>query len=565
MKKYETIGIDLGEKYIKMAHVKTTKATINIKSVNYFTVDESLDAKEYAKYLKKCLKAFLKVNNIKFAILSFTIPANNKIANISFLEMPVLKKKLIKKNVNYEIESKEEIGNINDIYTKWTIVDASGEENMNRIMILSIRKEIIAELSTIAGIELKIDNIELQPITLGRGVTDDSMIIDFGHNETRIYVYKNKTLFLSSTIDFCGATINQMIRDEFDEELTEEEIDRIKFQLYIGESPYEEGSSENSLINAIESVSRRINVKIIEVKEEIKRTLRALELQFELYINDVRLTGGLSNITGLKDFLSYELGVEAKDLNFFTLTDDSQMVQSEFNVFYSAVSASLYKHIPYMKDVNFGKLIGSQIDYSSITILILCASIITHVAMFKAHGKYDQRLGGLNEKIAIQTSQISQNQENINEFKNEIEGASSFIAKIEGLSNQNKWLSDVLYALSEDTPDEIIIYDLDLKDGKLVIKGYSKDYSDIGFIAMGLEKHGQVNIDSIENTIPNEIYTNKAKKMTKEFKITLTYSGRMLDDVEIDKIESSVKREDSEKTIENIEKIIDKEEKNKDK
>mgnify|MGYP001007705688 FL=1 len=107
MKKYETIGIDLGEKYIKMAHVKTTKATINIKSVNYFTVDESLDAKEYAKYLKKCLKAFLKVNNIKFAILSFTIPANNKIANISFLEMPVLKKKLIKKNVNYEIESKK--------------------------------------------------------------------------------------------------------------------------------------------------------------------------------------------------------------------------------------------------------------------------------------------------------------------------------------------------------------------------------------------------------------------------------------------------------------------------
>ena len=190
-------------------------------------------------------------------------------------------------------------------------------------------------------------------------------------------------------------------------------------------------------------------------------------------------------------------------------------------------------------DTNFTKFIKANIDYSSIIVIALTLSLSVGFIFKVVDDKYTERISELNAVEAEQSQTISNLQRDINVVQESIDKSNGFIQKMDMLKAQKKWLSDILYVIPERTPLTIVIKDLSIKDGTVVLGGYSSDYSSIGFFANKLEDIAEVNIDSIEErNNPEVIYSGTMdnpelisdKYIVKyNFQITLKYQDTFLE------------------------------------
>ena len=178
--------------------------------------------------------------------------------------MPIVDKKTLQKSLKYEIEEREITTNLDDVYYNWQISESVDDEPSTEydVLLAVIEKRIIKEFAKLKTIKWKIENIELQPITVGRLVRGDSVAIDFGHEATRIYMYKDGNLSNLETINIGGKHLSEIISKEFKYK-TEEEIEGIKYQSYII-SDFIDESNSYELQRASELVTNEVKTYLIE-------------------------------------------------------------------------------------------------------------------------------------------------------------------------------------------------------------------------------------------------------------------------------------------------------------
>lgn len=512
----------MGSDSIKMVAFRGDSGTYSIKAMETYYAEGEILSNEYLNHLKRSIKSFLRDNRIKKAAFSFTISMNDGITINHLAALPIMKEKFLKKSILFEMEDAGVSSDLKDYYHKWEIINTSKQDNRYDILILGIKRDLINQISKIANIKYKIDHIELQPATIGRMVEGTRLVLDYGQESTRIFFFKDGKPFLIKTISLGGNDIDRVIMDKMGG-LTRDELARIKQQTSIREKEQDEN---------LDVLEEEIKESVYDLVEEIRRYTRSIELEYEIFFESIYYTGGLSNLLGLKDLFSSELAVQFKPMTISGLPGDSQLSSSETSIFFFAISAAMHKESSYLSNLDFTKLAKTQMDYSPVFITALCASLVLGAATMDISKKYDERLVDLDQYSYAQGTVITSMEDDLRIYDEQIKHNNRYVETINKLSGHNAWLSDILYVLTMETPEEVIVKSMRLVDGSVSITGYAKDYSSIAFISMALEKYGNVDINSVDNKLTEEITSQSGNVMTRGFKIVLTYDkgDRLIED-----------------------------------
>ena len=557
---------------------------------------------EYYQLLKSCIKDFSKTYKLFKLSLNIAIPVDNVYSHINFIDMPVVSEKLISEGVELEAEQKMTMEGIDNSYFTWKIMKEDEDLEEYRILLANLSKNIIKSLTQFKTIKWKINRIMLQPVILERIVESNDIILDMGHSAIRVYLYEEGKLSQVEIIDIGGRDIlndvknylNEHSKENIDSEdilkqipvyaktlddtfdndlnyikddvlfLTEDEIENEdekdvdeeieSINEFIDDKTLEKDIEENSEITneeiteeensenevkydpeLIKELSLAIDENVNRIIEEIKRIVRMFELQTNSNVNSVFYLGQLSNLMFLKESIEAEWELQLKPVDILDINDE----QEENNVTLYSIASLISMNAKLKDDTNFAKLVKANIDYSSIIVIALTISLSIGTTFKIVNDKYVERINELKSIETEQSDTMSSLENDIASTQESIDESNNFINKINELKSQKKWFSDILYVIPERTPLTIVIKDLNIEDGVAIIKGYSSNYSSIGFFANKLEDIANVNIDSIEDidesdTIYSVTMNNpdliSDKYIAKySFQIMLTYEDTFLE------------------------------------
>ena len=284
----------------------------------------------------------------------------------------------------------------------------------------------------------------------------------------------------------------------------------------------------------IKELSLAIDGKVKRIIEEVKGIVRMFELQTGSSVDSIFYVGQLSNLTFFKESIEAELELELKPVDILDINNEQ-----DDNVTLYSLASLVSMDAELKDDTNFAKFIKANIDYSSIIVIALTLSLSVGFTFKVIDDKYTERISELSAIEAEQSQTISNLQRDIDVAQESINKNNDFIQKMDMLKAQKKWLSDILYVIPERTPLTIVIKDLSIKDGTVVLGGYSSDYSSIGFFANKLEDIAEVNIDSIEErdnpeviysvTMDNPELISDKYIVKHSFQITLKYKDTFLE------------------------------------
>lgn len=318
--------------------------------------------------------------------------------------------------------------------------------------------------------------------------------------------------------------------NEEESELLEEKGEHpSEIELFDEESKKEDEYDEDLL----RELSFVIDEDINSMVTEIKRAIRMFELKTGQSVDNIYYFGQVSKMSILTSIIESELEMKLKPIEILDMAEEGLV--SLYSI------ASLASMDPKLKDnTDFSKHIKPNIDYNSVIVILLTLALSTGLAFKLISDKYQEEISNLNSIAPTQQQTLMKLNDDISSLNSSIADYDLFIERTDALKAQQKWLSDVLFLLPDRTPLTIAIHDIAILDGQVTIKGYSSDYSSIGFFANKLEDIAKIEIKSIDEFNPSDgnIYSvtmdtpeliSDKYKIEKEFTITLSYDGPLLD------------------------------------
>lgn len=321
----------------------------------------------------------------------------------------------------------------------------------------------------------------------------------------------------------------ELLNEEESELLEKKGEHHSEIELFDEESKKEDEYDEDLL----RELSFVIDEDINSMVTEIKRAIRMFELKTGQSVDNIYYFGQVSKMSILTSIIESELEMKLKPIEILDMAEEGLV--SLYSI------ASLASMDPKLKDnTDFSKHIKPNIDYNSVIVILLTLALSTGLAFKLISDKYQEEISNLNSIAPTQQQTLMKLNDDISSLNSSIADYDSFIERIDALKAQQKWLSDVLFLLPDRTPLTIAIHDIAILDGQVTIKGYSSDYSSIGFFANKLEDIAKIEIKSIDEFNPSDgnIYSvtmdepeliSDKYKIEKEFTLTLSYEGTLLD------------------------------------
>lgn len=323
------------------------------------------------------------------------------------------------------------------------------------------------------------------------------------------------------------------LEDSIEEDVLDDVEDLDNLDEDIEENNIDESEEEQEEIlpydeDLIKDLSKLLFPKIEIMIDEVKRIVRMYELQNAITSDMVYYVGQLSNMPFLKETIESELELDLKPISFLDISNDDEV---EYGI------ASLVSMDSELKEpTNFSKYIKANVDYKSVIIILLMISLSTGIAFKLIVDNYTEQLQEMQMTESTQNGTISELDGEAIALQEDIDKSQNFVSKMEMLKQQKKWLSDILFVIPEKTPLTIAISNLDIIDNKVVLQGYSSDYSSIGFFANELtDDNVTVEINTIDKkeksgdiysvTLENPELISDKYKMGQSFSMTLTYQG----------------------------------------
>lgn len=622
------IGIDLGSRYIKIALLGLTPEERPVNGESIYPAKGSIGDKRYFKSLRQNIKDFVEEQQLGVISISFTIsPFVEGLTTANILRLPRVDDKILKKASSFELEQRDIIKNVPDhhvLFMKLEDADGSAEEDAieSDVLLTTIKKSLIYEIAQLRKLRWKVENIELQVSTIDRFVNGNAVVIDFGHQSTRLYLFKQSTLRSIEVVGNGGNGVNEAIQAELNAPSLEVAED-LKHQaaLYVN-IPNEEGKNE-SLIRTARVVENEHEFLI----SEIKRIIRGFELREFIELDHAYYTGGLAQtknfIDRLIDELEYDvrpfainMGLKAENsmdkrkekstsLELDASAQDGESFEDEFSNFFNkndahispesepiqemnedvipdepflpslflkkkdpppvgeelesradfhkrpllpskietiepesteesenseekvqwtafAYASGMFHDMNNYPKLSYRKFMKYKIDVLSLFVAVAFMSLTLQLGVSMIDSKYDENIQQLSTRIAEQNRVLNDANEKINILNRDKEENKELVSRISGLQSQKKWYANFLFQLPDKTPAGVSLEHINLQENEVTLKGYSTDYSNIGFLAMALEELGKTEIVEITDIKNSQKYVSQIEgQMTQSFTLTV--------------------------------------------
>lgn len=295
------LGIDIGTASIKIVEIsrwgqgKTLENYGEIKSVSLYK--EPFRNVEKGSYLlsnyfvSRAVRAILDEAKIKTRAAIFSIPDFSTFCT-SF-ELPPMNANELNDAVYYNASQYIPLP-ITETTLDWKLIDGVPGQKQSplKIFLVAIPNQVIQDyqkVAQMAGLELYA--VEAEALGLTRSLVRDNngciCIIDIGVQSTTINIVDKKKLKSSYSFDFAGSQLTYSISSA----------------LGLGRAQAEEIKNAEGLTSSKEQISKTLYLLIDPLILEVKKVLLEFYQQEGKEIDAIYLTGGTSNLPGLREYL----------------------------------------------------------------------------------------------------------------------------------------------------------------------------------------------------------------------------------------------------------------------
>ena len=310
------VGVDIGTASIKIVEIsrwgqgKTLENYGEIKSSSLYK--EPFRSVERGSYLlsnyfvSRAVRAVLDEAKIKTRGVIFSIPDFSTFC-VSF-DLPPMTKQEVPEAVYYNAQQYIPLP-ITETTLDWKIISGTPGEKQSglKIFLVAIPNQTIQDyqkVAQLAGLELYA--VEAEVFGLARALTSGNnkcvCLIDIGVQSTTINIVNKGNLIKSYSFEFAGSQLTYAISST----------------LGLGNLEAENVKKEGGLINSQENVAKTLYLLIDPLLLEIKKILSDFYIQTEKDVDEIYLTGGTSNLPGLKEYFAEVLKKKIEIPNCFS-------------------------------------------------------------------------------------------------------------------------------------------------------------------------------------------------------------------------------------------------------
>lgn len=505
--------IELKEKSIKIV-AKTKNKTI---TKNYFLGKKELqkNAKylddNYIAFLMETINNFNKENEIKRCSFNFIVfPIDNVL----------LTKELSIEGVSYEVPDKElseivknelEVDidfDISDYEIKYSKLD---EVDIGvKVIVALLDKKIINKLMGIEKVLWNVEGIFLSPTLAYESMHNLEVYVDFAFNYTNV-VLKGKGFYLSEKKDYGIKNIYDLILNKKISN-NEELINKEQIFSEVNNFKYEPSKLEDSINMDLYEDNLNLSNNIKDLFLDIERGIRKVEAVQKIKFTNRFVDFNLQGLYQTKEILFEDVGWSYEEYSSNLLSN------AVLNLDYKKTKFNFRKNR--LLNINIKPIISS-LFYATLTMSI--GSIVLAGFLQGKLNKANKSIKDLEEKQVIISQRLDEKEANLLNL-NSVEDA---LIKLE---ESKRYRERMLNFIPEITPKNIALKEIINDDYKTIIEGYSTDYNTVGYMAMNLEKYGDVYVEKIEkidetNEEENNLYLFDNKKLNNKFRIIYADGG----------------------------------------
>jgi type IV pilus assembly protein PilM len=310
------VGIDIGTGSIKVVELsrwgqgKTLENYGEIKSVSLYK--EPFRNVEKGSYLlsnyfiSRAIRAVLDEAKIKTKAVIFSIPDFSTFCT-SF-ELPPMEASELKDAVYYNASQYIPLP-VSETTLDWKLIGGTPGDKQSglKIFLVAIPNQIVQDyqkIAQMAGLELYA--VEAEALGLARSLVREEKncvcLVDIGVQSTTINIVDKKSLKKSYSFDFAGSQLTYSISSA----------------LGLGHSQAEELKNKEGLTSSREEISKTLYLLIDPLMLEIKKVLSDFYQQEGKEVDAIYLTGGTSNLPGLKEYFAEVLKKKVEIPNCFS-------------------------------------------------------------------------------------------------------------------------------------------------------------------------------------------------------------------------------------------------------
>lgn len=347
------LGLDIGTYSIKAVIIWNDYKIVNDYK-NYLVhqlIEKKIEYKDgisLKEAQSRAIEALIKENNLEFDVVYAAIDAKN--VSIRKVDFQNIRKRDILGFLENELESSSPFA-IEEAILDYQIIDFS--KNRSSVLAVLAKKDVIRDMLEIiekGNLRVKvldIDNLtylnvlnflDKDPLLLDQytDLTDEDastnkgqLLINIGHSKTTLTFLADKKVLYTRIISIAGDYFNQILKQKFN--ITYEEAEILKHYVSSIEiNLAEPSSSKNNIISKI------LAEIAAELGVEILRTIQAFQVKENIKINSVYISGGSSNIKGLKEYIHLALKIPVSNI---LIKKDSFMFQDKEHTDYSSVES----------------------------------------------------------------------------------------------------------------------------------------------------------------------------------------------------------------------------------
>lgn len=295
------VSLDIGSYDLKAVEIEVNDKTAKIINLGMKNIQD-IDAVNIPQAIKDLLKEI----NISAKEVNISISGENVVAR--YLSLPQMTPEELKKAMEFQIEDHIPF-KADEVYTDYNIIgDDPRSKNRMQVFLVAARKELIEAKSKLiqeAGLKAQVVTMDALCIknTLYFNYPQQNdaniAVLNIGNKTTNIIITRNQTPYFVRDVRFGGETIGFLL----------------KTKLNLNPAKTEE--LKRDMRNVSAEVKQMVKLSLTNLLNEIFASFDFYENLTEQRIDQVYLTGGFSQFSGLKEFLGGYLNLEPIFINPF--------------------------------------------------------------------------------------------------------------------------------------------------------------------------------------------------------------------------------------------------------
>lgn len=318
----EHFGLDIGTNAVRLVQLSGGPDRYTLQSFGSATLPPGLaqsDSKLDLQKLAKIITDLIKSAQVSSKNVVSAIPGTSVFNAV--VKLPPMSREELAKAVKYQVEQNIPL-KLDEVKYDWQVIRQDPQTKEITVMIISAAKGKVQQMMELFGYaDINVLALETATVGMARSLTSKEnplfLVLDIGATTTEIAIVENGVLTQTRSFPLGGTAMTRAVSQQLNLDIEQAEQFKQKFGLA-------QDKLEGQVYKAIEPVLRNI-------LDEAVRSCKFYQEQSGQAVARVVLTGGVSRLTLISEYIKSYMGVEVSIGNPWTNVSYSPNYNDKLN------------------------------------------------------------------------------------------------------------------------------------------------------------------------------------------------------------------------------------------